>query len=718
MNHPLRHHPIALAAALLASGLIPLAVHAQSAPAGATAPAPQAPSATATQEPELATVVIKTKRANRVSKGATGLAMEVKDTPQTISTIEQEEINDYGLTGSNDALQLGTGVNVDVYETNRVALNARGFEIQSTQLDGLGMTNDWGVVTGQQDTFLFDKIELIRGANGLLTGVGNASGTVNYVRKRPTNKDGGQVQLSTGSYGLKRGALDYNKVLTQDGTWAGRMVVVQQDKDSHLRALGDKRTSLYGAVDGQIGSNGVLTVGLTHLDAKQSSPMWGSLTLNRVDGSQAEFDVSSSTSQDWTHWNTKSTSAFVEYAHSLGGAWEAKFTYNKRRGEEQTRLLYAYSYSGALNLDNTGLVGWPYRSLTTTDNDLLDANVSGEFSAFGREHSLIAGVSHSTQAHDTDTYSVPDANMLQALPAFPYGGSVYAEPVWGARTPTTSSKQTLTRFYGSSRLALTDALKAIAGVNVVKLDREGNSRYGSVVTATDYPTIDKASPYLGFTYDFAPSVLGYASYSEIFQFQDQFDITGTYLDPMKGVNHEVGVKAEWLDKKLLTTFAVFGAQQKGLSTYAGMTASGQYYYTPNDVKSRGIEMEATGRVGPNARLTVGLTHMKLTGPDGNDTSEWVPRTTFNVRYDTKLAAMPKLKLGVAGRWQSDVEKIGSAKQGAYFVANAFTSYELSDKATLRLNINNLFDKRYIGGLAYGAIYGAPRNAALTLEYKL
>ncbi|MBT9551574.1 MAG: TonB-dependent siderophore receptor [Hydrogenophaga sp.] len=714
MTHPVRHHPVAFAAALLASGLFhALPAQAQSAPAETAAPANAN-----TEAPELATVVIKTKRAHRVSKGATNLPMEVKDTPQSISTIEQEDMNDFGTTGSNDALKMGTGINVEVYETNRVALNARGFEIQSTQIDGLGMTNDWGVVTGQQDTFLFDKIELIRGANGLLTGVGNASGTVNYVRKRPTNKDGGQLQLSTGSHGLKRGALDHNKVLTQDGKWAGRVVVVQEDKDSYLRALADQRTSLYGVIDGQIGDHGMLTVGLTHLKNKQKSPMWGSLTLNRVDGSQAEFDVSSSTSQDWTYWNTESTSAFVEYTHSLGAAWEAKLTYNKRRGEEQTRLLYAYSFSGALNTDNTGLVGWPYRSVTTNDNDLLDANVSGEFSAFGREHSLIAGVSHSTQAHDTDTYSVPDASMLQALPAFPYGGNVYAEPAWGARAPATGSEQKLTRFYGSTRLALTDSLKAIAGVNVVKLDREGNSQYGAIVSSTDYPTIDKTSPYLGFTYDFAPHLLGYASYSEIFQYQDQVDVTGTYLDPMKGVNHEIGVKAEWLDNRLLTTFAIFGAQQKGISTYVGMTASGQYYYAPQDVKSRGFEVEVAGRIGQDARLTLGLTQLELTGPDGQDIFEWVPRTTVNLRYDTRLAAMPKLKLGVAGRWQSDVEKSGGAKQGAYVVANAFTSYELSDKATLRLNVNNLFDKKYLGGLAYGAIYGAPRNAALTLEYKL
>lgn len=668
---------------------------------------------------ELSTVVVTTKRANRVSKGATGLPLEIKDTPQSISTIEQEEMKDYGVTDSNEALRLLTGINVEQYETNRAVFNARGFDIQLTQIDGLGMSNDWGTVVGQMDTFLFDKIELIRGANGLLTGVGNASGTINYVRKRPKNKDESEVSFTAGSYDQLRGTLDYNKVLTQDGAWAARLVVAHEDKGSHLRDLRDKRSTLYGVIDGQVGTNGMLTLGFTHQDSRQDSPMWGSLTLNRVDGSQAEFGRSSSTSADWTYWNTRSSSAFIEYAHTLGSAWEAKVTYNKRQAKENTRLLYAM---GTLNLDNTGLYAWPYAGVVNTDNDLLDMNVSGEFTAFGREHSLLAGVSHSIQDTETDVYGViyPDPNVaLLPLPAFPYSGDAYPEPIWGAKTPSSSGKQKLTRLYAASRLALTDALRAIVGVNAIRLQREGSSRYGNAVTSTSYPDTKETSPYLGFTYDFTPDVLGYASYSDIFQNQDQTDINGNYLAPVKGVNHEVGVKTEWLDKRLLTTVAVFSAKQRGLATYAGTNpVTNLYWYVPKDVESKGVELEASGRIGKDSRLSVGLTRLKLTGPDGHDIYEWVPRTTVNFRFDTKLAALPKLKVGVGGRWQSDVHRVDGAKQDAFFLANAFATWQFSNDLSVRLNVNNLFDKKYIGGIQYGAIYGAPRNAALTLEYKL
>lgn len=673
---------------------------------------------------QIESVVITGKRANRVSKGATGLPMQLKDTPQTISTLDKEDLANFGLTGSNEALGLATGINVEQYETNRATFNARGFEIQLTQMDGLGMTNSWGTVVGREDTFLFERIELIRGANGLLTGVGNASGTINYIRKRPTNQDGGQFELTLGSHARKRAAMDYNKVLGADGAWAGRLVVAHEDKASHLRDLHDKRTSVYGVVDGQIGADGVLTVGLTAVDARQDSPMWGSLTLMRTDGTQADFDVGASTSQKWTYWNNKSLNAFVEYTHRLGADWEAKLTYNTRRGDESTRLLYAYSpTTGMLNPDNTGLVGWPYRSESTASNRVLDANLSGQFSAFGRQHSLLVGLTQSREETEVDAYAA-QTHMLDPLPAFPYGGDVYPEPQWGPRAPSTRGDQKLTRLYAASRLALTDSFKAVLGVNAVRLERHGASIYGNAATNTAYPDTREVSPYAGLTYDFTPDVLGYVSYSDIFQNQDQTDKQGEYLAPMKGVNTELGVKAEWLNKALLTTAAVFTAKQQGLATYGGViggtgtSLDGKYWYEGKDVTSRGFELEATGRIGRDTRLTLGYTHLRLTGPDGQDIYEWVPRNTVNFRVDSRLPVLPALRLGLGGRWQDDVHKTGSARQDAYLVVNAFAAYELSPAATVRLNVDNLTDRKSIGGLAYGAIYNAPRHYGLSLSYKL
>lgn len=668
-----------------------------------------------TQTSEISSVVIKAKRAHRVSKGATNLPIEVKDTPQSISTLDKDTLRDFAATDSNDALRFGTGLTVDEWETNRTTFSARGFDIMLTQVDGLGMSNDWGIAESQMDTFLFDKIELIRGANGLLTGVGTASGTINYVRKRPTGKDGGEAQLTVGSFGQKRVALDYNKVLTQDGQWAGRLVVAREDKDSHLRALGTERTALSAIVEGQIGSHGVMTLGLTYQDSKQHSPMWGSLTLPYADGSLAEFDVSASTSQDWTYWNNRRQSVFAEYAHRLSNDWEAKLSINHAESKDATKLFYAYTSTGSLNPDNTGLLGWPYRSDGTSGSDIIDVNLSGKFDAFGRQHDAVFGLSHSRQKSHTESYAV---STFPVLPAFPYGGDVIPEPTWGARSVASNGDQNLTRLYAAGRLQLTDALKGIVGINAIRLVRDGSAIYGSGVQLNN-ETTQKASPYAGLTYELTADALAYVSYSDIFQAQDQVDVTGATLKPMKGVNAEVGVKAEWLGRKLLTTAALFSAEQRGLATVAGFsTATQQNYYEPKDVKSRGVELEASGRLGTHTKVSAGFTTMTLKGADGKDTYPWIPRHTLKLQADTRVAAIPQLRVGSAVRWQSDISKLAGARQDAYMLVDAFTAYELTQKATLRLNVKNLTDKKYIRSVTYGAIYGAPRSAALTLEYKL
>lgn len=659
-------------------------------------------------------VTIVEQRENRESKGAIGLPLDIKDTPQSISILTQEEISLLGATTSNQALELMTGIDVQQYETNRATFNARGYEIQLTQIDGMGTTNDYATVIGEQDTFMFEKIELIRGANGLLTGVGNSSGTINYVRKRPTNKDEGLINLSAGSYNNLRGAFDYNKVLTKDGDWAGRIVFAKEDKESYLRDLENDRTSVYGVIDGQIGQNGILTMGASYQKNNQDSPMWGSLTLNYLNGGYANFPTSSSTSADWTYWDTESKNAFIEYVHLLNDSWEAKATFNWNKFDGESKLLYVY---GSLNDDNTGLTGWPYAGFTEKDSKVFDVNINGEFEAFDNTHTLLAGISYTNESNTTYNRPVVSGGFLPIGDFTSYNGSTYAEPVWGDKEKRGEGEKKLTRLYISSRLGITEDLNAIVGVNAIKLQREGSSIYGSTSNQTNYPELKETSPYFGLTYDITDDTLVYASYSNIYQNQDNADYYGNYLDPMEGVNYEIGVKSEFFDKNLLTTFALFSAEQKGLAVTAdGLNALGNTYYEGKDVDSEGFEIEATGRISENSKLGLGITHLKLTGVNGEDTSLWIPRTTVNLKFDTKLNEIPGLKLGMNAKWKSKTQ--GSyAKQDAYFVANAFGSYQIDKQTSLRLNVNNIFDKKYVQGLAYGAIYGAPRNAKLTLEYK-
>lgn len=673
---------------------------------------------------DLDAVLVVAQRAERSSNGALNLDLAIKDTPQSISVVTAEQMRDFGATTVNEALQLATGLNVEDAETNRTYYMARGFDILSTQIDGIGMPNGWGVVVGATDSFAFDKVDVIRGANGLLTGVGNSSGTINYVRKRPTNDEQGSFGVSYGSWNTRRIEADYSAPLSKDGRWAGRFVTAYEAGDSHVDLLHDDRRFAYGVIDGQLGENTTVAFGYSYQKADSDGAMWGGLVLANSDGTQAEFPRSSTTAQDWSYWDTENKSAFVEATHALGDDWTLKGTYNYRDSDDDDKLFYAWNQEGLDPITHEGITASPGRYAEHNESHLLDLALSGHFSAFGHEHELVLGAAQARSSGKTDTWDIVndvdagDPDPYAPMPAFPYPSNVIAEPIWGPRYVYQHGDQTLRRLYGAARFALGERLKAIVGFNQARYHRDGGDSWGSAYSQTE----SKFSPYAGLTFDITDRLLAYASYSDIYQPQDQYDINLQMLDPTKGVNVEVGLKAGWLDGRLLTSLAVFSAKQENLATLAGVTDDLTWYYAGKDVDSKGIEFEATGKLGDHVDLVFGYTALKLDGVDGSNTYPHVPRHTANLALSARLPALPSVRLGVSGRWQGktsnwDDGQIALIHQRAYGTLNVFGEWSVNDTLSLRANVDNLTDEKYLTSLYYVGYYGAPRNYSLSMNWR-
>jgi outer membrane receptor for ferric coprogen and ferric-rhodotorulic acid len=192
------------------------------------------------------------------------------------------------------------------------------------------------------------------------------------------------------------------------------------------------------------------------------------------------------------------------------------------------------------------------------------------------------------------------------------------------------------------------------------------------------------------------------------------------------VNYEIGLKGEWLNRRLLTTLAWFNARQKGLATYAGYNfddpSDAFAFYDGIDVESKGFELEATGKLGPHTDLVLGFTHLKMSGQDGGDTYPWVPHSTINLVLSTRVPSYTALSFGVAGRWQSEVSKPDDytaflVRQDSYAILNAFAAWDVRRNVTLRANVANITDEKYINGLYTIGYYGAPRNYSLRLDWR-
>ena len=660
-------------------------------------------------EEQVEKILIVGVRSDRVSKGATGLTMEVSETPQSISVVSADLIKNFAATNLNDALRLATGLNVETWETNRTNFTSRGFDIKNTQIDGIGMPNGWGIVTGAMESYGYQEIEVIRGANGLLSGVGSSAGTINYVRKRPTNENEGQVGFTLGSWDTKRVEADYSVLLTDSGSWAARVVAVVEDQASYLDGLENDRTYIYGVVDGQLTDNSTLAVGFSYQDANTDGNMWGSLVYNYTDGTQAEWDVSATTAQQWTFWDTVNTTAFIEYAYIFDNDWEIKGTYNRQTAEDPSKLFYVY---GAIDKDSSlGLQGWPGRYNDDFDANLLDITALGEYSLFGQVHEATIGVSNA-QSATVSTKHVP-LSGFDPTPAFPYPIDAIAEPEWGPKTVYSEIDVSLTRLFASTKLNINDDLFFIAGFNAIKYTREGINN--TIVIDNDESEI---SPYAGLTYAITDDINAYASYSDVYQPQERYDYDGYFLAPTKGINYEMGVKSQWLDDTLLATFAIFSAEQDNLAQYAGRNADNKKYYNGVSVESKGFEVEVVGQITNNLNAIFGYTFVDIEDDAERNTNKWVARHVANFSVDYTLPNTPEVIIGFGGKWQSKTKnETKGVKQDSYLLVSVFARWDVVENLAIQANINNITDEKYINSMLNVGYYGAPINGTVSLTYK-
>lgn len=648
------------------------------------------------------------QKADGVASGATGLALAIIDTPQSVTVIDRSVLDDFAFDEANDVLRYVTGVNVEEVETDRTYYNARGFDITEAMVDGVQLPNIWGPTIGSLDTVAWDSIEVVRGANGLLSGVGNPSGTINYRRRHPTGERRISGELTAGSWNKVRGEFDLDTPLTADGSWAVRIVGAAQNADSHLHDYRSSRTAVQGVLDGRIADDVSVSLGYTRQQSKARGVMWGALPLLDSEGSQLDWDVSTSTTQDWTYWNSTDQTAYGEVAWAFAPGWTAKTHLTRRVHDEPSRLFYVYGTpDGETGL---GLYGFPGGYESNARGWIWDNNVQGAFPLFGREQKLNLGVQYTTGTFEYLSFPVPvtDASW-GALPSLASGwnGTEVPFPAFGAAVESANIRDKQWRVRGATDLELSDRLNVILGANYVDVRTTGFTFGVSAARAES-----AVSPFVGATFKIVPGVNLYASYTDIFNPQKEM---GTDLAPIgsaKGTSWEAGIKGETADKALFGSIALFRAEQSNLAEAAGYDMSlGQTLYTGINLRSEGVEAEIGGKVAPGLTVQGGVTHLSLKGDAGDPVRAYVPRTTANllVRWEP----LESVQLGAAMRWQDDVSitnALGTIRQGSYATLQLQAGYKLNENVSFNLNIANVTNHKHLTSLYWDqALYAAPRN---------
>lgn len=658
-------------------------------------------------------IIVLGKRLIHESASATGLDLSLRETPQSVTVMTSSQVKEFAFTDANQLLAAIPGINVEAVETDRTYYNSRGFDIVNFQVDGVGQPLDWGLQSGALDVAMYDRIEAVRGANGMMTGTGNPSATINYIRKRPTKDLRADGSAGYGTWSDVRLTADVSGSLNSDETISGRAVYARTDKNSYLDYYQVNRNAYYGVVSWDITPKLNSTVGYSKQDNLATGNNWGALPLVYSDGTPIDYDRSANTGAPWTYWNTHSQSVFGEMSYAFDGGWTVKGIFTRKDHDEKAQLLYAFSNPDPLTGAGVGAMSGIYPSELT--QNMVDFIVTGPVDLLGRRHQLVAGFNNaSSRSLKWEAFA-----DLFAFPAYENGNQIVAppEPVYPEQYLAEEVHDRLSRVYAAAHLNLTDRFKGIVGLNAINLRTSGYS-YGVAQARSE----KKVSPYLGAVYDINAHLALYGSYSDIFSPQHESDINRTRLSAAKGKSYEAGVKSEWLGRRLYATASAFKSEQYGLAEYAGaIPGTADSYYVGVDTFVKGYEFEIAGRVTPAWTVNGGWTNLSIKDKEDNNVRLHLPRRTLKL---SSVLALPKyrdFRIGGSIRWQSVVETadLGTRiAQDDYVVVDFVASVELAERLRASANLKNAFDQKYWGSLQWTqAFYGPPRSVMVSMEYK-
>lgn len=658
------------------------------------------------------------------SSSSTRLNLSLKETPQSVTVLTRQRMEDQKLDTLTDALDATAGITVirESIGADSTPYLSRGFAISNYEIDGVPTSSRMDNYT--QNTAMYDRVEVVRGATGLISGLGNPSATINLIRKRPTQAPQVLLSAEAGSWDRYGLSVDVGGALNEAGNVRGRFVADQKDQHAWIDRFNQEISTLYGISEFDLSESTLLTLGFSHQVTHANAPMRTGFPLFTTTGALTDIKRSFNSSPDWSYYDRKQSSLFTSIEQHFANGWSGKLEYSHARNDYDTVATYMTGDIDAAT--GAGAFLMPTRWQASPEQDNLDAYLTGAFPFLGREHELITGVTLSRiEERGTANYGGWQRRGT-------YDGDIDNIYTWNGQAPKPrftkigESDLTETQYaaYLTSRWHLTDAASLILGTRVVDWNRETTNRiYGGATTKTERTETGIVIPYAGLVYDLDDTWTAYASYTQIFNPQNANirDVSGSPLDPQEGTGYEIGLKAGFYEGRLNASLALFRVEQDNLAVADGdnLQPNGfQAYRAESGTTSEGVELELNGEIHDGWQITGGYSYSVSFDDDDKRIVTEIPRNSVKLFTTYRLpGALDKLTVGGGVNWQSETGYNTSyaTTQSSYALTSLMARYQISPSLSATLNVNNLFDKEYYSTTAAG-LYGAPRNFMTTLRY--
>lgn len=629
--------------------------------------------------------------------------LALKDIPQSVTVMTRQRLDDQNLDTLIDAMANVTGVTVDARVGGGSDFYSRGFQMSNVQFDGVPTYRSTSPSANMfnASTIYLDRVEVLRGSQGLLEGQGTPGGAVNLVRKRGTlDRQIGYV-LRGGSWNHAGGQADLSGPINADKTLRLRAVVDYDRQDSYINYVNSKRFTGYLAADYDISPDTKLGVaamlGRTHGIINLGLPV-------NSDGSDARLPRSTYLGAKWNYTNTDEEQYWADLEHRFSADWSFRIAANYSNARSDQLYLTPTAINQTTGTTNRTV----WKSYDSARNLALDAHVDGQFDTGPVHNSIEVGGSLAR----INAYEFLEANFNYDTTSVTNPNADVAQPTSYAWSGTYRFKPVVQRgVYGVVRSTLGPATLILGGrVNWYRAVRATSSfsQNGTVV------------PFVGLVYKLTPQWSAYASYTDVYNPQLSLQANGDTLPPERGKAYEVGIKGELADGRVTTSLALFRTDQINLAVTdfaSGEICSGNYCYLPSgNVRSQGVEAELNGEVLPGWQLSAGYTY--------NHTSHIEDFLNFiSPRHALRLWSTYRLpgqlshwSIGGGIRHQS-AQARNTVRNDPFTVVSARLDYRLNEHANLSLNIENLLNATYYTTVGRN-YYGAPRNFMVTLRGKI
>ena len=651
------------------------------------------------------------------------------DTPQTVSVVTREQLDDQALQDIGDILRYTPGASIGQGEGNRDQLTIRG---QNTTADFFvdGIRDD---VQYFRPLYNIERVEIHKGPNAMIFGRGGGGGIVNRVTKSPiADRQLGEVTASVDSFGAYYLSGDLN--LPVGDTAAFRFNGLYEEFDNHRDFYDGRRFAVNPTFGAELDDNNRILLSYEYVDDDRAVDRGNPAEL-RAAGNGCSFSDPCGPLAGYrdTLFGQPGTNRTTLQAHIVKLRVEhdfsdqLSFSSTTQYGDYDKLYRNVYPVDARSNdirltpvANSVTLDG--YVDTTDRQNFITQGNLlwTGDTGALG--HSLLLGYEIGQQqsanarrdilfaASNDDQIVVPLTDPI-VVPAFTF-------PAFNRNT---RSDLKFLSIYVQDQISIGDHFEIIGGVRFDRFDLDVNDiQNGLLLSRTD----EKFSPRFGAIYKPQENISIYASYAKSFlpRAGDQFLTLGpatANLVPETFENYEIGVKWD-LTTALSLTAALFRLDRDDqailLDNQGNSTLSGS--------RTEGVEFQLVGKLTERWQINAGYSYLdgqqrNASTVGGQDLRLFqVPEHMISLWTKYDFTDQFAGGLGVTHQSSQFATNDNSVRIPAFTRVDAALYYDVSEKVQIQLNIENLFDETYFPSVHNNdnISTGEPLNVRLTVKF--